>query len=51
METRKVGVMPKLQFTYEGPFFIKRKLSEIDLVLQLDKYGAEKSVHQNKLKP
>lgn len=51
METRKVGVMPKLQFTYEGPFVIKKKLSEIDFVLQLDKYGTEKSVHHNKLKP
>ena len=51
METRKVGVAPKLEFVYEGPFLVKQKLSEMDFVLQLDKDGAEKPVHHNKIKP
>ena len=51
METRKVGVSPKLEHVYEGPFLIKRKLSEIDFVLQLDRTGTERPVHHNKLKP
>lgn len=34
-----------------GTFFIKKKLSQIDFVLQLDMYGTEKSVQHNKLKP
>ena len=51
MEARKVGISPKLAFGYEGPFRIKKKLSEMDFVLQLDRFGAEKPVHHNKLKP
>lgn len=51
MEVRKVGISPKLEYVYEGPFLVRRKLSEIDFVLQLDKAGAERPVHHNKLKP
>ena len=51
METRKVGISPKLEKAYEGPFLIKRRFSEIDFVLQLDRTGAESAVHHNKLKP
>ena len=51
METRKVGISPKPEHVYEGPFLIKRKLSEIDFVLQLDRTGTERPVHHNKLKP
>lgn len=50
MEVRKVGVTPKLEFGYEGPFLIKEKLSGSDFIVQIDKGGAEKSVHHNKLK-
>ena len=50
-KSRKVGVMTKLQHTYEGPFLIKNKVSEINLLLQLDRSGKEKLVHHNKLKP
>ena len=50
-ESRKVGVMTKLQHTYEGPFFIINKVSEINFLLQLDRSGKEKLVHHNKLKP
>ena len=51
MEVRKVGISPKLEFGFEGPFLIKKKLSEIDFVLQLDRLGTEKPVHHNKIKP
>lgn len=51
MESRKVGVAPKLEFVYEGPFLVKRKMSMLDFVIQLDRNGAEKPVHHNKLKP
>ena len=50
-ESRKVGIMTKLQHTYEGPFLIKNKVSEINFLLQLDTSGMEKLVHHNKLKP
>ena len=51
MEVRKPRVSPKLEFIFEGPFVIKKKFSELDFVIQLDKKGTEKPVHHNKLKP
>ena len=50
MELRKVGISPKLECVYEGPFLIRRKLSELDFVVQLDQMGTERPVHHNKLK-
>ena len=44
IEVRKVGITSKLEYAYEGPFLILKKLSEIDLILQLDKKN-------NKIKP
>ena len=49
-ESRKVGVTEKLQSIYAGPFLIRRKLSDINFVLQLDKLGKERVVHHDKLK-
>jgi hypothetical protein len=49
-ETKKVGVAPKLEKTYDGPYVIKVKLSKINFVLQLDSKGTERIVHHNKLK-
>ena len=51
MEVKKVGVAPKLEYCFEGPYVIKRKISELDFVLQVDRAGTEKPVHHNKLKP
>ena len=51
MEAGKVGISPKLGFGYEGPFLIKKSISEMDFVLQLDRFGTEKTVQHNKLKP
>ena len=36
---------------YEGPFLVKKKLTELDYVLQFDRSGKERPVHLNKLKP
>ena len=47
MEVRKVGISPKLEREFEGLFLVREKLSEIDLVLQLDKAGMERPVHNN----
>ena len=51
MEVKKLGVAPKLEYCFEGPYVIKRKISELDFVLQVDRAGTEKPVHHNKLKP
>ena len=51
MEARKVGISPKLERVFEGPFLVRKKHSEIDFVLQLDRAGTERSIHHNKLKP
>ena len=50
-ESRKVGIMTKLQHTYEGPYLYKNKVSEINFLLQLDRSGKEKRVYHKKLKP
>ena len=50
-ESRKVGVMPKFEHAYEGPFIIKKKYSELDFLIQLDRAGKEKPVNHDKLKP
>ena len=50
VEMRKVGISPKLEYVYEGPFLIRKKLSELVFVLQMDRSGAERPVH-HKLKP
>ena len=50
-ESRKVGVMPKLEHTYGGPFVVVKKYSELDFLIQLDQAGKEKCVNHDKLKP
>ena len=51
METRKVGETPKLKPAYHGPFLVRRKVSEVDFLVQLDKDGREQVIHHDKLKP
>lgn len=48
-ETRKLGVAPKLERLYEGPFVIREKISEINFMLQLDSDGRKRLVHHVKL--
>ncbi|CAG2200883.1 unnamed protein product [Mytilus edulis] len=50
-ENRIKGVAPKSEKTYSGPYIIKRKMSELNFVLQLARDGTEKLIHHNKLKP
>jgi hypothetical protein len=49
-ETQKIGVMPKLEKAFDGPYVIKEKRSALNYVLQLNKGGQERVVHHNKLK-
>jgi hypothetical protein len=49
-EVRKVGVSPKLEKAYNGPYVIKVKMSKINFIIQIDEFGTEKMVHHNKLK-
>lgn len=51
LETRKVGITPKLQRAYDGLFLITEKRSEINFTIQLGKDGQTRGVHHNKLKP
>ena len=50
-ETRKVGVMPKLEKAYDGPYPVKEKRSELNFVIQINNKGQDRLVHHNKLKP
>ncbi|XP_053378447.1 uncharacterized protein LOC128548091 [Mercenaria mercenaria] len=50
-ESRKVGVMPKLQKAFEGPNLVKKKQSDLSFVIQMDRQGRERLFHHNKLKP
>jgi hypothetical protein len=49
-ETRKVGVTPKLEKAYDGPYLVVEKFSPISFVVQFDKDGTKRTVHHNKLK-
>ena len=51
MEARKVGISPKSERVLEDSFLVRKKHSEIDFVLQLDRAGTERPIHHNKLKP
>ena len=50
-EARKVGVAPKLQHTYHGPFLVLEKVSDANFVIQMDKDGKKVLLHHDKLKP
>ena len=51
LETRKVGEAPKLKPAYHGPFLVRRKVSEVNFLVQLDRDGKEQVIHHDKLKP
>ena len=50
LEARKVGVCPKLQKRFDGPFVVQEKLSPINFRIQTHEDGSCKVVHHNKLK-
>ena len=35
----------------KGPFLVRRKVSEVDFLVQLDEDGKEQVIHHDKLKP
>ncbi|KAH3806858.1 hypothetical protein DPMN_135186 [Dreissena polymorpha] len=41
----------KVERAFDGPFLIKKRVTELNFVLQLDSQGKECLVHHNKLKP
>ena len=45
------GRTPKLLATYLGPVPIKRKVTAVDYIIQLDESGRELLIHHDKLKP
>jgi len=47
----QLHIAPKLRVTYDGPFLVTKKISDLDYVIQLNKHGETKLVHHNKLKP
>ena len=49
-ETRKVGVTPKLEHKFDGPFVVQKKMSPVTYVLQLDVRGNTRVAHYDKLK-
>ena len=49
-ETKKVGICPKLEKCFDGPFIIHKKYSDLNFVIQLNANGQERVVHHNKLK-
>jgi hypothetical protein len=49
-EIRKVGIMPKLEKRFHGPFIITNKLSPLNFEIQMDKDGTKEILHHIKLK-
>lgn len=49
-ESRKVGVAPKLERKFDGPYIIANKLSPITFEIQVDVRGTKRMAHHDKLK-
>ena len=49
-ETREVGVCPKLQPTFIGPYVVTAKYGDVNFKIQLDIDGRSRIVHHDKLK-
>jgi hypothetical protein len=50
-EGRQVGVSPKLQRKFDGPYRIKAKTSAVTYIVQLNPQGDVRMAHHDKLKP
>ena len=50
LESRKVGIAPKLQKRYEGPYVVIERLSPVNFKIQVRQDGSAKVLHHNKLK-
>ena len=49
-ETRKVGITPKLEKKYDGPFIVTEKMSAVNYKIQINSNGQEKLIHHDKIK-
>lgn len=49
-ETRKVGVMLKLQKAFESQYVVKKRQSDLTFIVQIDKQGRKRLFQHNKLK-
>ena len=49
-ETKQVGLSPKLQPTFVGPYVIIDKYGEVNYKIQLDNKGKSRVIHHDKLK-
>ena len=50
-EARRVGVSQKLEPRFDGPFVVTAMPSKINLTIQLDSDGQQRTIHHDKLKP
>ncbi len=50
-EARRVGVSQKLEPRFDGPFVVTAMPSKINLTIQLDADGQQRTIHHDKLKP
>ena len=50
-EVRKKGQCPKLQFKWDGPFIVTKKLSDVVFRIQKSPQSKPKVVHYDRLKP
>ena len=50
-EVRKKGQCPKLQYKWEGPFLVIKKLSDVVFRIQKSQQSKPKVVHYDRLKP
>ena len=49
-EVRKVGITPKLEKRYSGPYVVKERTSAVNFIIQTDRKGSTKLLHHDKLK-
>ena len=49
-ENRKIGITPKLQPHYSGPYLVLKRHNDLNYCIQLDRAGEKKVVHHDKLK-
>ena len=49
-EVRELGVCPKLQPAFTGPYVVSGKLGPATIELQLDQHGKKRVIHHDKLK-
>ena len=49
-EARKVGITPKLEKGYSGPYVVTERTSAVNFIIQTDTKESTKLLHHDKLK-